>query len=293
MSPRLGCVEDNFERHLDLLEKASAEGVQVLVFPELSLTGYLLKDLVPEVALSRETLFERFETANGRIKGLEAVVGFAEETAQHRFHNSAAVLRWDPWGILHLVHVHRKVHLPTYGLFDEGRYFVPGRTIRAFDSEYLGRTGLLICEDAWHLSLPLLLAVDGPEFDGVGALLVPSNSPARGVRAGAEGVPESYKVWEGLINAYSSLLGTLVVFANRGGVEDGLTFAGASRVAAPGGECLGKADFFETATLDVEIDWPNALRNARVGAPLQAAGDVDFLRRELEALIRREGERGG
>jgi predicted amidohydrolase len=284
----LGRVKDNLDAHLDLLEKATREEIQVLVFPELSLSGYLLKDLVPDVALTRTDLLERLRSGRGKIRDLEAAIGFAEESPEHRFFNSVAFVRWDSQGRADLVHVHRKIHLPTYGLFDEGRYYAPGRRIRAFESRFLGRCGILICEDAWHLSLPLLLAVDGPEFDGVGAILLPSNSPARGVGAGAEGVPESHRTWEGMIRTYASLLGTMVIYANRAGVEDGLTFTGGSQISAPGGGCLAKAAFFEPATLDVEVDWPTLFRNSRVGSPLQAANDVDFIRRELERLIRRE-----
>jgi len=289
-APRLGRLQENLEAHGREIAQAAREGVNLLVFPELSLTGYLLKDLVSEVALSTEGLLTKIEGATQGVQDIEALVGFAEETAGHHFHNSAAFLRWDSNGHVELVHVHRKIYLPTYGLFDEGRYYSRGRTIRVFESRWLGRTGILICEDAWHLSLPLLLAVDGPALEGVGAILIPSNSPARGVSVSAQGIPESYRIWEDLIRTYSTLLGVAVIYANRAGVEDGLTFSGGSQVTAPGGGLLGRAGFFDPENLEVDLDWPEALRSHRIGSPILAADDLDLLRRELDRIFHRRME---
>jgi predicted amidohydrolase len=282
----LGRLEDNLNHHGECLKKASAEGIDLVIFPELSLTGYLLKDLVPEVALSREAFLEKVGEKTQEVRNLEAVIGFVEETPRHRFHNSAAVLRWDDQGTIELVHVHRKVYLPTYGLFDEGRYFSAGRTVRTFDTLALDKCGLLICEDAWHLSLPLLLALDGPELEGAGALIVISNSPARGVGAKAEGVPESHQVWESLLKTYATLLEVAVIYANRAGVEDGLTFSGGSQILAPGGEMLARANLIDPARLDFDFDWPELLRANRIGSQVFASENVDLLKRELNRIQR-------
>jgi predicted amidohydrolase len=285
ISPALGVFEDNLRLHCGLLEQACQDSVQCVVFPELSLTGYLVKDLVPEVAQTCEGLMEHFRQVTEGIRNLTAIAGFVEETPGHRFHNSAAVLRWDEAGVLHLVHVHRKVYLPTYGLFDEGRYFSPGRTVRAFDLPPFGRCGILICEDAWHLSTPLLLALDGPALEGAGVLFVLSNSPARGVGAKAGTSPESYQVWDHLLGAYSSLLEVMVVYVGRGGVEDGLTFSGGSQVLAAGGDRLARAKHFETDRLDLDLDWPEPLRSARIGSQVSAAENVDLFQREMARIL--------
>jgi len=285
-SPRLGVLDENIARHREALGQASADGVDLLVFPELSLTGYLLKDLVPDVALTQEELVERIVGNLSGISNLEAVIGFVEETPRHRFHNSAAVLRWDSGGGVELVHIHRKIYLPTYGLFDEGRYFVPGREVRAFESNAVGRCGILNCEDAWHLSLPLLLAMDGPLLEGAGVLVIPSNSPSRGVSAKSDGIPESHRTWINLLETYSTLLGTVVVYASRAGVEDGLTFAGGSRIVEPGGGCLAEATLFEETVLDLEIDWTELMRGYRVRSPILASENVDLVQRELARITR-------
>jgi predicted amidohydrolase len=290
IAPKLGRVEDNLKLHLERLEDACSSRAKVVVFPELSLMGYLLKDLVPEVALTQAELVEHFQKGSKKIKDLEAVIGFAEESEGHRYYNSSAFLRWDSKGKVELVHVHRKVHLPTYGLFDEGRYYSAGQTIRAFESRYLGRCGILICEDAWHLSLPLLLSVDGPDFEGVGTLFIPSNSPARGVGAETEGIPESHRTWEHLVYTYACLLGVAVIYPNRAGVEDGLTYAGASQVSLPGGEVVAKAPLFEPAHLDVDLEWPEALRKHRIRSPFGGMQDLALLQRELGRILQVQSE---
>ncbi|NUN98311.1 MAG: hypothetical protein HUU16_19275 [Candidatus Omnitrophica bacterium] len=284
IAPKLGRLEDNLRLHADLLAKASEEGVDLLVFPELSLTGYLLKDLVSEVAQGSETLLNRLRAATPSVRNLEAAIGFVEESPGHRFHNSTLVVRWDERAVPSVVHIHRKVYLPTYGLFDEGRYFTPGKTLRTFETQCLGRCGILICEDAWHLSLPLLLALDGPRLEGAGALIIPSNSPARGVGEAAQGIPESYRIWDRLLATYATLLEVCVIYAGRGGVEDGLTFSGGSQVISPTGESLGKAKHFESDRLDVTLDWPGLLRMARASSLVSASENVDLLKRELERI---------
>ena len=286
-SPKLGVIEDNLEAHCRSIVEASEAGVRLLVFPELSLTGYLLKDLVPDVALPTRELVRRLQEGTEGVSEIEVVVGFAEDSPRHRFYNSAAVLRWDEEGRVEPVHVHRKIYLPTYGLFDEARYYSAGRVIRAFDSAYLGRCGVLICEDAWHASLPLLLSIDGPRLEGAGVLVVVSNSPARGVGTDGEGAPASHRVWEDLLKTYSRLLEMVVIYANRGGVEDGLSFAGGSHVLAAGGEPLASLPLFESGLLEVDLDWPEVVRGYRIRSPVSAAENIDLLQRELKRIVKK------
>ena len=156
VAPALGNVEANLRMHRSAARKAAAAGADLIVFPELSLTGYLLQDLVPEVALSPEQSRE-IEQLRRLSRRIAIVMGFVEESEDHRFYNSALFLARGE-----ILHSHRKVYLPTYGMFDEGREFAAGETFRAFDTP-LGRFGILICEDAWHPSAAYLLARDGAD----------------------------------------------------------------------------------------------------------------------------------
>ena len=142
VSPRLGDVKANVELHLDVLEKARREKADLVVFPELGLTGYTLKDLVEEVALDpgSDPLFRKI---TARTRGLAAVVGFVEESPSEKglFYNSAAFIADG-----RILHVHRKVYLPTNGMFEEAKFFAQGREFRTFRAPF-GRAGLLICRD--------------------------------------------------------------------------------------------------------------------------------------------------
>ena len=153
LKPKLGCVADNLALIREQVELAIGQQADLAVFPELSLTGYFLKDLVPEVALTLES--PELTVLQELSRRISIVVGFVEVTPDFQFYNSAA---WFEDGALK--HLHRKVYLPTYGLFDEQRYLGRGDRFRAFDTKF-GRVGLLVCEDMWHLSAPYLLAMDG------------------------------------------------------------------------------------------------------------------------------------
>lgn len=155
IAPRLGELDANLELARGWLRRAASEGAQLTAFPELALTGYLLGDLVPDVAMRASDA--RLQALSRQAPGMLIAIGFLEETEGHRFCNSAALLRDGE-----LIGLHRKVYLPTYGMFDEGRFTSPGDRIRTEEvGEPLGRIGLSICEDFWHASLPMLQAQDG------------------------------------------------------------------------------------------------------------------------------------
>ena len=142
----------------------------LLVFPELSLTGYYLQDLVYEVAMHPTADDPTFGALlQASRDDMDLTVGFVEEDARHRFYIAGLSQRGE------VVHVHHKVYLPTYGLFDEGRYFAWGDSVQAFETRF-GRVGMLICEDFWHASPPYLLWLDGADL-----LLLHSASPGRGL----------------------------------------------------------------------------------------------------------------
>lgn len=263
---RLGDVSANLEKHLALAREAKAGGADLLVFPELSLTGYVLQDLAPTVA-HRPTLEDPiFRPLLEASRGLDLVVGFVDEDVRSRFFIAAAYLSQG-----RVVHVHHKVYLPTYGLFDEGRFFAWGDAIRAFDTRF-GRVGILICEDFWHASPPYLLWLDGADL-----LLFTSASPGRGITS--DPTLESARWVEHINQAYASLFTTFVAHANRVGYEDGLNFWGGSTLFDPNGELLARGPYQEEALTLAEVDL-NQLHRVRARLPL--------LRDERTALVMRE-----
>lgn len=170
--PKIGDVRANLEAHLQQIEAAKAHGAQLLLFPELSLSGYNLQDLVYEVALqptADDPIFRQLLQASGDYD-MDLMVGFVDTDQRARYFIAAAYLSGG-----RVLHVHHKVYLPTYTLFDEGRYFAWGDSVRAFDTRF-GRFGMLICEDFWHASPPYLLWIDRADV-----FLFHSASPGRGL----------------------------------------------------------------------------------------------------------------
>jgi len=278
IAPRLGDLAANATLHLETIEAARAQKADLVLFPELSTAGYQLKDLVPDVALDARSGVLRELIAASR--GLSIGFGFVEESADHRFYNSYAFCEDG-----RLVHVHRKLYLPTYGLFEEGRLYAAGEHVRAFGSR-LGRFGLLICEDVWHPSTMYVLSLDGAEL-----VVAAAASPLRG--ADVSGEPSNVGVWHNAIQMYSQLFGCFVVLVNRVGFEDGLAFWGGSRVVAPGGRLAFEAPLLESGLYLCEIDW-NEVRRYRVGDPTLRSERLDLTLAELQRIERERHEaRGG
>ena len=270
LAPALGDLERNFALHDKILREAENQGVDLLLFPELSLTGYFLKDLVPAVALTpRDPRLDLFKRASRRM-GI--VVGLVEESSDCRFFNAAAYFED---GQLH--HLHRKLYLPTYGLFDEHRYFAQGESLRAFDTRF-GRMALTICEDLWHPATAYLAALDGAQV-----ILCISASPGRGLRP--EGTFANAAAWEHLNRAYAQLFTCFLCYCNRVGYEDGTCFWGGSEVIAPTGEALLKAPQLEEVLLRVSID-RREVRRERIANPLLRDERLDLTLRELKRITR-------
>jgi predicted amidohydrolase len=237
---RLGDLRANLEHHLEVAERARAAGARVIVFPELSLTGYTLRDLAAECAVNPRTE-QLLAPLRELSRQISLAVGLVESGDDHGVYNSAVFFEDGE-----VKHIHRKIYLPTYGMFEEGRYFSPGKEVKAFDSKH-GRLGMLVCEDVWHLSLPYLLAVDGAEM-----LLSLTASPTRIVG-------ESEELTNATINhehhrVYARLLSMYVLFCNRVGFEDGVNFWGGSRAFSPSGEPVNSPTYFkeDLPLLDVE-----------------------------------------
>src|SRR5512143_1659485 len=241
ISTSLGDVQCNLEKHLDYIKLAQKEKADLVVFPELSLTGYVLQDIVASAAhkpTEDDPIFKHLLKAS---QDLDLVVGFVDEDSRHRFYIASAYLSGG-----RVLHVHHKVYLPTYGLFDEGRFFAWGDSVRAFDTRF-GRAAILICEDFWHASPPYLAWLDGADM-----LLLTSASPGRGL--GTDDRLSSSRFVETVNKSYAALFGSYVVHSNRVGFEDGLNFWGGSTIYDPDGELLVQAPYFEEALTVATLD---------------------------------------
>lgn len=266
LTPKLGQVADNLDRIREQVEQAIAQQADLAVLPELALTGCFLKDLVPEVALSKDSppLTALCELS----QRISLAVGFVEMTADFRFYNSAA---WFEGGELR--HLHRKVY-PAYGLFDEQRYLGRGDRFRAFDTKF-GRVGMLVGEDMWHLSAPYLLAMDGAT-----TLICLSSSPGSGVEQGQLGTAAA---WRNLTTATARFLTCRVLYVNRVGYEDGVGFWGGSHAVAPSGELVACAPEFDPALTMARLGAAD-LRRERIVSPLLRDEDLCVTQRELERI---------
>ena len=267
----LGGVSQNLEAHLALVKEARSSGADLLVFPELSLTGYVLQDLVPTVAHRPVATDPVFKPLLEASKDIDLLVGFVEEDIRSRFFISAAYLSRGE-----TVHVHRKVYLPTYGLFDEGRFFAWGDSISAFDTRF-GRTGVLICEDFWHSSPPYLLWLDGADL-----FLFTSSSPGRGLSS-APALDSSQWV-DRVLQAYSALFTSFVAHTNRVGYEDGLNFWGGASAYDPNGLEIGHGPMHQEAMTLVEMDL-NQLHRTRARLPLLRDERTGLIMREMQRIL--------
>jgi predicted amidohydrolase len=277
IAPVLGDVEANLQRHREMAARARDEGADLLLFPELSLTGYRLEDAVPDVALAAGD--ERMaELAALSADDLSVVVGLVEEAGGHAFFNAAL---WCEQG--RVLHTHRKSYLPTYGMFEEQRYFARGKRLQAFDTAH-GRAGILICEDALHPSALTVVALDGAE-----TIFVPSASPIRGVTATGE-ADVNARHWEGYLRELARAFGVFIVYANRVGVEDGQTFWGGSEIIGPDGGVLAKAAYHEEDFICALLP-AGAVRRRRLQAPLLRDEDLDLTINELERIRGRVARR--
>lgn len=266
--PRLGDLEWNFELFRQNIQEAVREKAQLIVFPELGLTGYFLRDMVSSAALKKNSrLMKEFLQLSKKIS---ISLGFVEETDSVEFFNAGAYIEKGE-----ILHIHRKVYLPTYGMFDEQRYFSRGKSIRSFKTQF-GKLGMLICEDLWHPT-SIQIAIQ----DGAKIILALSSSPGRGV--GPNEKLYSSKMWEEMNRFYAGLYGIYYVFVNRAGVEDGINFWGGSEVVSPKGEVIAKGPYFEEALLIAELD-EGEIRRSRVTSPILRDENLDLVLYELQRI---------
>jgi len=269
--PKLADLQHNLDKHLDYIQQTKDAGGDLVVFPELSMTGYQVQDLVPEVAMSADDSDPIFSQLMSASKEIDIVVGFVHEDERRRFYIADAYLSGGE-----VVHVHHKLYLPTYAMFDESRYFAKGNSVRAFDTRF-GRIGMLICEDFWHISPAYLLWLDGADL-----LILNSSSPSRGLN-------ESDRLggtrWVELVNqSYGSMFTSYVIHCNRVGYEDGKNFWGGSSVVDPDGEFMTDGVYFDETLITQEIDL-NQLHRTRARLPLLRDERPGLVRRELGRIL--------
>jgi NAD+ synthase (glutamine-hydrolysing) len=277
INAKLGDVEANLARHLDYVEPAREAGASLLIFPELSLTGYYLQDITGEVGMPvdppGDALRKLMEVS--RRHDMDICVGFVEEDDRFVHYIAQAYI-----GQGEIKHIHRKVYLPTYGMFDDMRYVGMGQKVRAFDTRF-GRMGILVCEDFWHLSLPYLLWLDGAD-----TLLMVAAGPGRGVKPGDDYLDTTFDVIT-THRIYAELFTTFVFHCNRVGYEDGVAFGGYSTITAPDGDLLARGEHFEECLVTATVN-PESIRFKRRSLPLLRDERPELVLRELKRIV---GER--
>lgn len=273
IDPVLGDMDANIGKHIALADKAAAAGAQIVVFPELSLTGYSIKDMNWDLALNLRRDPRALNPLIEKGKTISILAGGVEEGRSFGLYNAAFFFEGGE-----VRSVHRKMYPPTYGMFEETRYFSSGSEVRAFDSKH-GRFGVLICEDLWHLPLPYLLAQDG-----AGVILTLVASPTR--ISGKEERPQIATVNAENHRTYARLLSVFVAFCNRVGFEDGINFWGGSEIVSPAGNCIVSAKLFEEDMIIADID-ENDLRRARRLSRHFLDDDPGLVERELKRMQRR------
>ena len=271
--PDKGDYAGNLARLGEVLREVGTwpETPGLLLLPEAALTGYFLEGGVRELARSAEQMFDDLARVHREAGAppLDLALGFYE-VWRNRLYNSAlyASLGGSDAGIRH---VHRKVFLPTYGVFDEERFVEPGRSIQAFDTRW-GRAALLICEDAWHSLMPTLAALDGAQV-----ILVPSATPARGLtpKPGMESRPANLDRWDRLAQGISEEHGVFVAVAHLVGFEGGKGFVGGSIVTGPRGNIIAHGPLFEPAVVEATLEFEEITR-ARADQPLLSDLELRF-----------------
>ena len=283
-APRKGDIDANLSligEALSALEADRKPFPDVVVFPEASFSGYFVEGGVREVALPAKEAATRLNKHAAKACGknhkpFDLIAGFYEDD-EGKLYNSAlyATLGKAP----SIKHVHRKLFLPTYGVFDEERFVSRGRTIEAFDTDH-GRAAILICEDACH-SLATTVAV----IRGAQIIYIPSASPGRGLQ---DGEPANVRMWREIIRVAAAEHGVFIAYAGLLGFEGGKGFTGSSRVVGPVGDLRAEAPFDAPAILRADIGMQDV---AAARAALPMLGDLEANLVELVDILDAEIER--
>jgi predicted amidohydrolase len=268
----LGDVPANVRRAREVVRHAEGDRADLVVFPELSLTGYSIGEVSDDLAL--EVTDPPLLSLATEAGGTDLVVGFQEGGGGLHSYNAAAYFEAGE-----LRHLHRKLYLPTYGIFEERKHFSPGQSMRAFGTRW-GRQAMLICNDAWQPQLAFIAVQDGARI-----LLLPTNS--------AQSLfPEhfdSITYWRDVTRFYARMFQSFVVFVNRVGQEGKLQFWGGSHVVDPWGRVLAEAPEGREELLTVEVDL-DEVRRRRREVPLVREARLGVLQKELRRLEEEGGD---
>jgi predicted amidohydrolase len=269
----LGDVDENFQRAGKAVRQAVDEGSELIVFPELHLSGYSIGRV--DADLSMHAHDERLGRLAARAGSAGVVTGFVEDGPGVHTYNSMGYFRGGK-----LVHVHRKLYLPNYKTFEERKYFTPGPALRAFPATDDTRMAILLCNDAWQPQLAFLATQDGARV-----LLIPAASAQ-------SKFPEHYdsgSYWRDITRFYARMFQLFVVFVNRVGTEGELRFWGGSHVVDPWGEIVAEAPEDVEHLLTVDIDLTDVRRRRRE-IPLVKEARLGLISREVQRLLDEGGD---
>lgn len=258
--PQKGAYAQNLRDVGSAFAQVAQEPPDLVVLPEAACTGYFLEGAVYDLALSA-TQYAR-DLSNIWLEAcgnacVDIVSGFFENDAG-TYYNSALYIRVDGTSN-EIVHVHRKMFLPTYGVFDEARFVSRGRRLQSFDTRF-GRVAMLICEDVWHSIMPTIAALKGARI-----LIVPSAAPGRGIDG--DGELTSITRWREILRATAAEHGVYLLYAGLAGFEGGKGMTGSSCVIDPHGELLVQANATDACILRADLDLTEIDR-ARARLPL-------------------------
>lgn len=272
IAPVLGDIRANFQRAMEVIAEAKGLGADLVVFPELSLTGYTLGQVSEEVSIDVED--ERVTSLVEAAGETSLVISFHEDDGSLRTYNSATYFEDGS-----LVRLHRKLYLPTYGIFEERKHFSPGQTMRAFGTKF-GRMAILICNDAWQPALGFLAVQDGARV-----LLIPTSS----ADSRFPGDMDTTQYWYDITRFYARMLECYVVFTNRVGTEGELAFWGSSHVMDPLGNVVAEAPLYKEALITADLDVNSVLQRRR-RVPLLREARLGLLSKELSRLVEEGGD---
>lgn len=271
IDPTEADIAQNLQKHYEFIDAARAQDVDMLVFPELSLTGYQLKSRTPDLAITRDD--HRLLEIAERAGDMTVVAGFVEEGYAAQFHNSAAALRNG-----RVDFIHRKLNLASYGNLEEAKYFARGRYVDVFDHDPPWTAAIFVCADAWNPGLIHLAALYGATV-----LAVPIASSREAVGLDFSN-PDG---WSTALAFYGMMYGMPIVMANHCGTRDGVTYWGGSRIVDPHGETLALGGAGEELVV-ADISYAS-VRHARFQLPTVRDSNLDLIHREVERLNNRIG----
>ncbi len=270
--PRKGDLQANLRAtHEAFAQIAADKPVDLIALPEAALTGYFLEGAVYNLALSTERIAQELARAWQQTQSqaqVDIVCGFYEND-KGTYYNSALYLTVSPTDY-HVVHLHRKMFLPTYGVFDEERFLSRGRHLATFQTRF-GPMGLLVCEDVWHAIMPTICAIKGARF-----IIIPSASPGRGI--GGDGELESVSRWRSLLITHALEHGIYLIYASLAGFEGGKGMTGSSCIVSPQGEIVVEAPALGACILRATLDLAE-IDIARAALPL--LGDLSAVLPDL------------